>query len=129
MSKITCLKELNEKGCLEYKDEVIFTVKEKIIEYKINGSFLNNLRKLNNNLNNILLNDEIFEILRINKDQISEKAYGYKSISHGNTKGYWPETTTEDLPALTRLVKELCTIIEEGKPKYTKFNRFEIMDM
>ncbi|KKM04412.1 hypothetical protein LCGC14_1764530, partial [marine sediment metagenome] len=35
----------------------------------------------------------------------------------------------EDFPALTRLVKELYLIIEEKEMTFTKFTRFEIMEI
>ena len=105
---ITCLKELNEKGCLENKDEVIFNVEEQRIKYKVNGFFLINLNSQE------FYNDEIFEILKINKAQISEKAYEYDElIKFKDEEGYWPESKDYDFPALTRLVKELYKIIED----------------
>jgi len=124
MSIITCLKELNERKCLEHKDVVIFNVKEQRIKYKVNGFFLNNLNSQK------FYNDEIFTVLKVNKGELSEKAYEYDElIKFKDEEGYWPESKDYDFPALTRLVKELYKIIEDRKPKYTKYNRFEIMDI
>ncbi len=125
MSTITCLKELNEKDHLEFDDIVIFTVNEQIIEYRVTKKF---------NKDNLFLfignkhNDEIFKILDINKNKIAEKIYEYKPINSENNN-FWPETKEDDYNSLTKLVKELYEIIEERKPKYTKYNKFEIMDI
>ena len=115
MSIITCLKELNEKGCLEYKDEVIFTVNEETIEYTVTNCYLHNYPNHNY---------RIFRILELDKSKLAEKIYGYRIKT-----GYWPPSKTGDYPALTRLVKELYKTIEEKEIKYTKYNRFEIMDI
>ncbi len=110
MAIITCLKESKERRILQLDDIVEFTVKEQIIKYKVWQKFLNRLNKDNN---------EIFEILEIDK-------YKYKTNS-----GNWPDSKKNDFPALTRLVKELYLIIEEQHPikVYTKFTRFEIMEI
>jgi len=118
MSTITCLKELEEKGILELNDIVVFYFKEDIIEYIVKEDYLNC---------KFYKNDEIFEILKINKNKIAKKTYNYKTDIEN--KGFWPESKINDYLALTRLVKELYRIIEERKPKYTKYNRFEIMDI
>ncbi len=121
MSTITCLKELNKRKCLELDDIVIFTVKEEIMIYKVKTCWLHSLTNTNY---------RIFTVLKINKAQISEKTYEYNEpIKFKDKEGYWPEFKDNDYPALTRLVKELYTIIEEREPKYTKYNRFEIMDI
>ncbi len=117
MSKITCLKELNKRKCLELDDIVKFTINEKIIEYTVQIDYL-----LNNNIN--YDNDEVFKVLDLDKNKIAEKMYGYN-----RTIGNWPVTNLDDYPALTRLVKELYFIIEEKDKIYTKYNRFEIMDI
>ncbi len=127
MSTITCLKELNEKGCLGYHDTVIFTVKEQIIEYKITFRYLLN-QKNDLSTNDEIFNDEIFRILELDKNKMAEKAYNCKR-NYNFKDNFWPETKTENYPSLTRLVKELYIIIEEREPKYTKYNRFEIMDI
>ena len=121
MSKITCLKELNKRKYLELDDIVKFTINEKIIEYTVQIDYL-----LNNNIN--YDNDEIFKILELDKNKMAEKAYGYKPTNSTSNIFHWPEVDN-DLPALTRLVKELYKAIEERKPKYTKYNRFEIIDI
>ena len=115
---ITCLKELEERRELEY-DVVIFTVKEEISKYNVRYYFLN-LKKGTNNV--------IFKLLKISENEITEiaeKTYGYERQGGGD----WPESKMGDFPALTRLVKELYLIIEERKPVYTKFTRFEIMEI
>ena len=115
MTTITCLKELNKRKCLELDDIVIFTVNEETIEYTVTNCYLHNYR--NHNF-------RIFRILELDKSKLAVKTYGYKIDT-----GFWPESKINDYPALTRLVKELYTIIEEREIKYTKFNRFEIMDI
>ncbi len=124
MSTITCLKELEEREKLDYEDIVKFTIKEKLLKYKVRGLFLQNLSKGN-------LNDEIFKILKIDKWEIAEKTYKYEPINKKTRKDstQWPETKSRDFSTLTRLVKELYLIIEEQKPVYTKFTRFEIMEI
>ncbi len=117
MSTITNLKELNKRKCLKYEDKVIFTVKEQKITYEVKETFLSN----KNNSNN-----KIFMILNIDKSIIAEKTYGYETRSMTSD---WPTSITSDFPALTRLVRELYIIIEEKEPKYTPYNRFEIMDI
>ncbi len=113
---ITCLKELEEKGELTEIDIVKFTVKKQIIKYSVCYTCLS--------LINSGYNDKIFEILKINKYKLTEKTYGYKANS-----GMWPSSEYRDYPALTRLVKELYSIIEEPVKGYTKFTRFEIMEI
>ena len=114
MSTITCLKELN-KRVLEYEDIVIFAINEQVISYTV---------RMNHLQNNNYLNDEIFDVLDIKSYELATKTYGY-TVS----KGSWPSSKYRDYPALTILVKELYTIIEEKEIKYTKYNRFEIMDI
>ena len=70
-------------------------------------------------------NDEIFNILNIDKNELTEKAYNYET----NVSEFWPTSKNNDYQALTRLVKELYKIIEEKERVYTKYNRFEIMDI
>ena len=119
---ITCLKELEEKGTLEYKDIVEFTIKEQIIKYKVLNFYLSNIK------GNVYDNDEIFKILEIDKIITTEKAYNCKIINiSAFDPGYWPQLENRDFPALTRLVAELYRIIE--KTVYTKFTRFEIMEI
>jgi len=124
--EITCLKELTKRKCLEYGDIIKFIINEEIIEYRVRSNWLGKVRYKKDKHN-----DEIFRILDIDKFKMAEKEYGYKSpnINSLNADINWPETVREDYPALTRLVRELCIIIEERKPKYTKYNRFEIMDI
>ena len=61
---------------------------------------------------------------------MAKKAYNDKNF-HVNIiySSHWPETKIDNFPALTRLVAELYRIIEERKSKFTKFTRFEIMDI
>ncbi len=111
---ITNLKELGERKVLQLDDIVIFTIKKEILKYYVYSNFLNH-----DNHNN-----RIFDILELNKNdknKLAEKIYGYKIYG-----GDWPESKENDFPALTRLVKELYRIIE---PTYTKFTRFEIMEI
>ena len=121
MSKITCLKELNERKYLEIDDVVEFTINERIITYIVRNVYLN--------ISNEENNDEVFRILDIDKDKMAEKMYGYKEFKIYPRLNYWPEIRKDDYPALTRLVRELYIIIEEKEPKYTKYTRFEIMDI
>ena len=128
MSEINSLKELNKRKCLEHKDIVKFTInEEKTIEYSVGPLYLSDSRKIYP-----INNDKIFRILDIDKDKIAEKAYGYNPVNVGkNTRypnNYWPEVDN-DYSALTRLVREVYLIIEEREPKYTKYNKFEIMDI
>ena len=122
MTVIACLKDLEERRKLEYEDIVKFTIKKQIIEYRVVHHYLFNTK------NDPHKNDEIFKTLRIDKVELAEKAYKYKLT---NAKlwieGYWPQLKSHNFPALTRLVKELYLIIEE--PVYTKFTRFEIMEI
>ena len=119
---ITNLKELEGYKELKEGDVVIFTINEQIIRYTVNDQFLCIYEKDN---------DEIFRILDIDKNKIAGKAYEYKASyrldSHSDVN--WPEPKENDFSALTRLVKELYLIIKEREIKYTKYNRFEIMDI
>ncbi len=117
MSTITCLKELEERKCLENRDIIIFIVNEQKLRYGVKRYYLENITDLKGN-------ESIFRILEIDKYKIAE-VYGYKT----NIVGDWPESEVDDFPALTRLVKELYIIIEEKDKVYTKYNRFEIMDI
>ena len=114
MVVITCLKELEKRGTLQLEDIVEFTIKKEILKHDVRPWFLN-LKDITNN--------EIFKVLNIDKYKLAKKAYGYRACGDGA----WPESKTDDFPALTRLVKELYLIIE--KPIYTKFTRFEIMEI
>jgi hypothetical protein len=116
MNTITNLKEIKE---LKYGDIVIFSVNKQILKYKVKNNFLSNYE-----FNKELYNSEIFKVLEIDKKEITGKAYGYKIDS-----GDWPTSKINDYSALTRLVKKLYTIIEEKETKYTKYNKFEIMDI
>ncbi len=117
--KIINLKGLEDKKELQFDDIVEFTVKEKIIKYIVKYDHL-----LNKDHKRGKLNNEIFRILKIDKYKIAEKAYGYKQ-----KYGMWPCSKNEDFPALTRLVAELYIIIEKRKIVFTKFTRFEIMEI
>ena len=124
MSTITCLKELKEKGELKYTDIVEFIVNKEILKYEVENSYLHYLKDGKN--------DEIFKILEIDKYILTENIYKYKPIIKGPEPIFhsvWPETKTNDFPALTKLVAELYRIIEKQKPIYTKFTRFEIMEI
>ncbi len=127
MSTITCLKELEEKGVLESEDIVIFTINKKIIEeYKV---CINHLWGKYQKKNGCCSNNRIFKFLKINKIKITEKAYGYNITRHSDSNKYFPEYRDDDFPAITRLVAELYRIIEEQKTVFTKFTRFEIMEI
>ncbi len=116
---ITCLKELEERKELQLDDIVKFTIKEQIIEYRVKYNYLKNSKSSPGD------NDKIFKVLNIDKNEIAEKGYKYKALRDG----YWPCSEDNDFLALTRLVKELYLMIEERKPVYTKFTRFEIMEI
>ncbi len=116
---ITCLKELEERGELKTQDIIEFTIEKQIIKYHVCNCCL--FDHINNNVHD---NDKIFRLLKIDKYDIATKAYGYKSLA-----GVWPTSRTDDYPALTRLVAELYKIIEKKEPVYTKFTRFEIMEI
>ncbi len=122
MSTITCLKELNKRKCIKLGDIVIFTVNEKVITHKVYTNYLRLLDKKKDFSEPI--NTKIFRVLNINKNELAEKAYKYKASNN-----CWPSSKNNDYPALTKLVRELYTIIEEKEPKYTPYNRFEIMDI
>ena len=126
MAEINSLKELEERGCLELGDIVNFTVNEEIIGYKVKG--LSNRTYLCSHVT-CGSNCIIFEVLELDKLKIAERAYEYKISFFYIFEGAWPETRKDDFPTLTRLVKELYKIIEEKEIKYTKYNRFEIMDI
>ncbi len=125
MSTITCLKELKEKGELKYTDIVEFIVNKEILKYEVENSYLHYLKDGKN--------DEIFKILEIDKYILAKNIYKYKpTIKESEPISFlriWPETKDHDYPALTRLVKELYRIIEGQETVYTKFTRFEIMDI
>jgi len=126
MAEINNLKELEERGCLELGDIVNFTVNKEIIGYKVKT--LSHRAYLCSN-GNTGSNCVIFEVLELDKFKMAERVYGYKPVNSYDTTKVWPETRKEDYLALTRLVKELYKIIEEKEIKYTKYNRFEIMDI
>ncbi len=125
MAKITCLRELEEREELQLDDIVIFIVGSKKIQYSVDTFFLTNLSKTSPS---ILNNDEIFKILKINKNKMAEKIYGHNRNKEQSI-GLWPNSNHHDFSALTRLVAELYKIIEERKPVFTKFTRFEIMEI
>ena len=120
--KITNLKGLENRKELQPNDNVEFTVKGETIKYIVQLDFLFNRGYEYGTINDV--NDRIFKILDINKNKIAEKTYGY-------TKGHgvWPVSEGKDFSALTRLVKELYLIIEKKEIVFTKFTRFEIMDI
>ena len=119
---INNLKQLEERGTLEYNDTVYFTVKEETVKYKVEPVWLGNIE-------NTIQNDKIFKLLEINKYELAIEAYGHE-FSPSDVEGTWPESNREDYPALTRLVKELYLIIEKPEPKYEPINnRFEILDL
>ena len=121
MSIITCLKELEEKGKLEHNDIVEFNVKEEILEYRVQNNFL---------IYKSYKNDKIFDILEIDKIDVAKKTYGYEIENEFSRKNsYWPYSKSSDYSALTRLVIELYKIIEKQETGFTKFTRFEIMDI
>ncbi len=124
MSTITCLKELEEKGVLESEDIVIFTINKEIIKYNVRNLYLQNFKSTST-----CYNDEIFRILEIDKYEIIKKTYKDNIIRKRYTSTYWPETKNINHPALTRLVAEIYRIIKERNPVYTKFTRFEIMEI
>ncbi len=128
IAEITCLRELEERGILEYHDIVEFIVGEKtIIKHKVKSCFLDNSKSIRTEYN-----DEIFRILNIDdKWKIAEKIYKYEPTNKKThtTLDQWPETKIKDYLTLTKLVAELYRIIEEQEPKYTKFTRFEIMEI
>ncbi len=126
MAEINNLEELEKRNCLELYDKVKFTVNEETIGYEV--------KKLSHRT--YLCNDGcngsnclIFDILKLDKFKIAERVYGYTAVNSYDTSKVWPEAKTDDLPALTKLVKELYKIIKEKEFKYTKFTRFEIMDI
>ncbi len=124
MTTITCLKELEE---LKEWDNVKFIIEKQIIEYQVWHSYLMNKKIRDTDIP--IINDEIFKVLEIDKHKIADKMYKYKTTSEGFT-GLWPCSRNRDFPALTRLVKELYLIIEGRKTSvFTKFTRFEIMDI
>ncbi len=112
MATIICLKDLKEKGELEYKDIVEFTVEKERIKYKVWSCFLNNSQSEKDEIKN----DEIFKILKIDKMKLAEKIYDYKiEGTWSSNNGYWPKSNDNDFPALTNLVAELYKIIEKKK--------------
>ncbi len=124
MTTITCLKELEEKKILEYHDIIEFTINNKILRYRVEITYLCYLKNGRN--------DEIFKILGIDKYILAENIYKYKPTNKESKPiplRVWPETEYNDFLALTRLVKELYRIIEERESKFTKFTRFEIMEI
>ncbi len=125
---ITNLKELEKRGELENNDVVIFTVKKETIKYKVVFNYLHNLKSPTTGK----YNNEIFKILELDKVKIAQKAYGDIPVDPISIpEPYWPSIKEENYPALTKLVKKLYLIIEEQYPAkvYTKFTRFEIMDI
>ena len=126
MTTITNLKELKKRKILKYEDIVVFTVKKEIIKYEAKLIFLENLKNISPRDN-----DRIFRILKIDKWKLAEKIYKHepRNKKTHNNPNQWPETKNTDFPALTRLVKELYLIIEEKEIIFTKFARFEIMEI
>ena len=124
MSTITCLRELEERGELEELDIVEFIVKEEVIKYIVCFNHLWDKKHRESFTNN-----KIFKILEIDKKEITEKTYGYEPIKHNNNDRYFPEYRDNDFSAITRLVAELYKIIEKKEIIYTKFTRFEIMEI
>ena len=130
MTTITCLKELEERRELERGDIIIFIVNKEILKYKIEEIHINKNIYLYNTISSGG-NDKIFRILEINKSKLAKKIYGYEAANI-NSAFYdinWAEAKENDYPALTRLITELYRIIEERETVFTKFTRFEIMDI
>ena len=99
---ITCLRELEERRELEFRDKVYFTIKEESLEYEVEHTYLHNTGSHN---------DRVFKLLDINKNELVESAYGYTPTDGGD----WPFAKEDDNAALTILVRELYKIIE-GTP-------------
>ncbi len=115
MAEITCLKELEERGILQEKDIVEFIIKEQVIRYKVQNTHLHNLKSEITGYN-----DEIFNILKINKWEIAEKTYKYEPINKKThvAPNQWPEVKWKNHPLFTRLVAELYRIIEKRTSIY-----------
>ena len=98
----------NRPTLLEEGDRVIFTVKGKTNEYSVRSSYLNNVLTL-------FRNNEVFCCLHLDKEKFVNSSYGYESRG-----GSWPESKTNDFPALTRLVNALFHTIAEREPDQMK---------
>ena len=125
MSTITNLKELEEREILQQNDKVIFTVKKQKIEHEVFPFFLYNL----GSEPELIKNDIIFKILEIDKMKLAKETYKYPINENLKEDGFWPEVENDNYSALTKLVKELYIIIEKKETIYTKFTRFEIMEI
>ncbi len=127
MTEINNLKELEEYGELKIFDKVSFHINKDIIKYEvktlIGSAYLCNNHGMGSS------NCIIFDVLDIDKYETAERIYRYKALNASDINKVWPEARDGDFPALTKLVKELYLIIEEKEVKYTKYNRFEIMDI
>ena len=87
--------------CLD--DKVVFTVNGENLHYIIRDSFLNYDDGYNN--------AEIFERLKLDAVSFCTKHYGY-TPPH---EGIWPYFKEFDFEAITRTVKALFEIIENGE--------------
>ncbi len=126
---ITNLKELKEREILQKEDVIIFIIEEEKIEYTVylNHLWNNRLDKKGNRDNN-----KIFNILKVNKNEMVKETYGYDPINYGDSNRYFSEYKISDFLAITRLVKKLYEIVEKysSEPETkTITSRFELMEI
>jgi len=86
--------------CLKLGDTVTFNVQGRAITYMVELRYLKLIDRRTNEHN-----DLIFRLLNLNETEIATSNYGY-ACNYGGS-GSWPESKTEDYPALTRLVRYL----------------------
>ena len=79
---------------LKEKQEVVFTIKDKIYTYRVYPSYLSGM--------GTFTNGQIFIDLNLDKYKFCSDCYGYEANS-----GSWPFSKNKDYAALTRVVESL----------------------
>ena len=79
---------------LKEKQEVVFTIKDKIYTYRVYPSYLSSM--------GTFTNDQMLIDLELDKYKFCSDCYGYEANS-----GSWPFSKNKDYAALTRVVESL----------------------
>ena len=85
---------------LKEKQEVVFTIKDKLYTYRVYPSYLSGM--------GTFTNDQIFIDLNLDKYKFCSDCYGYKTDC-----GAWPNSKDNDYAALTRVVEVLFPYCDE----------------
>ena len=85
---------------LKEKQEVVFTIKDKIYTYRVYPSYLSSM--------GTFTNGQIFIDLNLDKYKFCSDYYGYKTDC-----GAWPNSKDKDYAALTRVVEALFPYCDE----------------